>query len=273
PDMMRMRASNVLVSLPGWKEVLQLDAEGRRAAGADAHVRTELRAGAEQVAERAMGVLADFRLMEVADADSEWVGQSLAEIAEQRSTDVIDVLIDVVLPEKLSLYMVLPSLTPSLGRSDEGWAKRVEVWKDPRVLLGGSDAGAHLDLMCHANYPTVVLSEVVRDRGLLSIEEAVHLMTERPARLYGLRERGRVAEGWHADLVVFDPATVGSEPSEVRTDLPGGGERLYAESRGVAHVFVAGQEIVADGVMTDARPGTTLHSGRDTETRTLSQAH
>jgi N-acyl-D-aspartate/D-glutamate deacylase len=272
PDMMRMRASNVLVNLPGWREVLQLDAEGRAAAGADAHVRAELRAGAEKVAEKAMGVLADFDLMEVADPNSEWVGRSLAEVATTRGTDVIDVLIDVVLPDKLSLYMVLPSLTPSLGRSDECWAKRVEVWKDPRVLLGGSDAGAHLDLMCHANYPTVVLSEVVRDRGLLTIEEAVHLMTERPARLYGLRERGRVTEGWHADLVVFDPARVGSEPSKVLTDLPGGGERLYAGSTGVDHVFVAGQEVVTDGTFTDARPGTTLHSGRDTETRTLAQA-
>ena len=109
--------------------------------------------------------------------------------------------------------VVLPSLTPSLGRTDEGWEARVAVWKDPRVMLGGSDAGAHLDLMCHANYPTVVLGEVVRERGLLSMEEAIEMMTDRPARHYGLRHRGRVAEGWQADLVVFDPATVGSEPA------------------------------------------------------------
>ena len=138
-----------------------------------------LRAGAEQVAERALGVLADFNLMEVADPTSEWVGRSLADIAAERGTDVIDVLIDVVLPDKLTLYLVLPSLTPSLGRSDEGWAKRVEVWKDPRVMLGGSDAGAHLDLMCHANYPTVVLGEVVRDRGL----HLVHAILENDPEL------------------------------------------------------------------------------------------
>ena len=178
-------------------------------------------------------------------------------------------LIDVVLPDKLTLYLVLPSLTPSLGRSAEGWAKRVSVWKDPRVVLGGSDAGAHLDLMCHANYPTVVLGEVVRDRGLLTLEEAVHLMTDRPAQLYGLRERGRVAEGWHADLVVFDPATIATGPAEVRTDLPGGGERLYATARGIEHVIVGGQEVVTGNAFTDARPGTLLRSGRDTRTRTL----
>jgi N-acyl-D-aspartate/D-glutamate deacylase len=273
PDMMRMRAGNVLPNLPGWREVLDRDEAGRRAAAADPTTRAALRAGAEKVAERAMGVLADFDLMEVADAGSEWVGRSLAEIAAARGTDVIDVLIDVVLPEQLSLYMVLPSLTPSLGRSDEGWAKRVEVWKDPRVMLGGSDAGAHLDLMCHANYPTVVLSEVVRERGLLALEEAIHLMTARPASLYGLKQRGRLAVGWHADLVVFDPATVGSGPAEVRHDLPGGGERLYAEARGVERVLVNGDEIVVGGVATSARPGTVLRSGRDTETVTLADRH
>ncbi len=91
----------------------------------------------------------------------------------------------------LALTMVLPTLVPSLGATDEGWAARVEVWKDPRVRLGGSDAGAHADMMCHANYPTVVLGEVVRDRGLLSLEEAVRMMTDEPARLYGLVDRGR----------------------------------------------------------------------------------
>jgi N-acyl-D-aspartate/D-glutamate deacylase len=269
PDLMRMRGGNVLPSLPGWGEVLALGATARREAVADPVVRARLRAGAQQVADKAMGVLADFSLMEVGDAGSTWVGRSLAEIAAERGTDVIDVLIDVVLPEGLTLYTVFPSLTPSLGRSDEGWRVRVGVWRDPRVLLGGSDAGAHLDLMCHANYPTVVLGEVVRARGLLALEEAVSMMTDRPARHYGLRERGRIAEGWHADLVVFDPATVGSRPAEVRRDLPGGGERLYATSTGVAHVFVNGGEVVSAGTLTDALPGTVLRSGRDTETVAL----
>ena len=64
------------------------------------------------------------------------------------------------------------------------------------------------------------------------MEEAVEMMTDRPARLYGLRGRGRIDEGWHADLVVFDPATVASQPPELVADLPGGGERLVAGSVG-----------------------------------------
>jgi N-acyl-D-aspartate/D-glutamate deacylase len=269
PDMMRMRASTLLPGLPGWRPVTELDLEGRRAAVADPETRQRLRAGAEKAARRSMGVLSDFALMEVSDPDSAWVGRSVGEIAQDRGTDVVDVLIDVVLADGLTLFAVLPSLTPSLGRTDEGWAARTAIWKDRRVMLGGSDAGAHLDLMCHANYPTVVLGEVVRDRGLLSWEEAVEMMTDRPARFYGLTRRGRIAEGSHADVVVFDPERVGTGPVTLVHDLPGGGERLHAGSVGVAHVLVAGREVVRDGVVTDERPGRVLRSGRDTETVTL----
>jgi N-acyl-D-aspartate/D-glutamate deacylase len=269
PDMMRMRSNSVLPGLPGWRDVMALDADGRRAASRDPETRARLRAGAEKVAERAIGVLTDFALMEVSEPDSPWVGRSLGSIAEERGTDVIDVLLDVVLPDALTLSVVLPSLTPSLGRTDEGWAARVEVWKDPRVLLGGSDAGAHLDLMCHANYPTRVLGEVVRRRGLLSVEEAVAMMTDRPARHYGLRHRGRIEPGWHADLVVFDPELVDSGPARLVGDMPGGGERLVADSVGVEHVLVAGTEVVTDGGATGARPGRVLRSGADTESVTL----
>ena len=269
PDMMRMRSNTILPGLPGWRDVTARDGDGRRAAAVDPDTRAVLRAGAEKVASRAIGVLTDFSMMEVADADSEWVGRSLGDIARARGTDVIDVLIDVVLTDALTLSVVLPSLTPSLGRSDEGWAARVAVWKDPRVMLGGSDAGAHLDLMCHANYPTRVLGEVVRERGLLTVEEAVEMMTDRPARHYGLRWRGRIEAGWHADVVVFDPTTVASGPAELVADLPGGGERLVAGSVGVDHVLVAGVEVVTDGMPTPARPGRVLRSGRDTDTVSL----
>ena len=81
------------------------------------------------------------------------------------------------------------------------------------------------------------------------------MMTDRPARHYGLRHRGRIADGFHADLVVFDADEVATLPATVLHDLPGGGERLYAGSRGVDHVFVGGSEVVVDGEVTDERPG------------------
>jgi N-acyl-D-aspartate/D-glutamate deacylase len=91
-------------------------------------------------------------------------------------------------------------------------------------------------------------------------------MTEEPAQLFGLHDRGRLAEGMAADVFVFDPETIGSEPATLVTDLPGGSPRLVADANGVVRVLVNGVEIVADGAPTGRLPGTLLRSGRDTET-------
>lgn len=94
---------------------------------------------------------------------------------------------------------------PDRGQDDASWEKRVHVWRDPRVVVGASDAGAHLDMIDSFSYATTLLARAVRERSLLPIAEAVHLLTDRPARLYGLRHRARIAEGWWAGLVVLDP--------------------------------------------------------------------
>ena len=133
-------------------------------------------------------------------------------------TDVVDVLLDVVLPDPTGTLgrCCRRSRRRSVVRRGLG-ARAVEVWKDARVVLGGSDAGAHVDLMCHANYPTVVLGEVVRDRGLAHrSRRRCSMMTDRPGRaLRAARPRPGAEDASHADLVVFDPATVASEPARV----------------------------------------------------------
>jgi N-acyl-D-aspartate/D-glutamate deacylase len=272
PDYMRMRASRVLESMPGWREIVALPADERRAAVADPAIRARLRDGADEAARRGLAAVTQFDLLELAAAppgEDALVGHSVAEIAADRGADPVDVLIDVVLPDRLPLTMVFPSVVPTLGRSDEGWQVRAKLWCDPRTVLGGSDAGAHSDLMCHANYGTVLLGDSVRGRGLVTMEEAVRQLTDVPARLYGLRGRGRVADGWCADLIVFDPDEIGSGAPYAVDDLPGGGERLTVGATGVAHVFVNGREIVADGVATGDLGGTLLRSGVDTDTVTV----
>jgi N-acyl-D-aspartate/D-glutamate deacylase len=119
-------------------------------------------------------------------------------------------------------------------------------------------------MLASFNYTTVLLGEAVREHQLLSLEEAVHLLADVPARLYGLVRRGRIEAGWHADLVVLDPGRVGSDEVAMRFDLPGGAGRLYAGSQGIDHVLVNGRPIVTDGVVTPQRAGTLLRSGRDT---------
>ena len=103
---------------------------------------------------------------------------------------------------------------------------RKAAWESPHCLLGGSDAGAHLDRMCGAPYTTDFIADCLRGKKLWPVEKAVQALSDAPARLFGLRDRGRVAAGMHADLVVFDPKTVGSSEIHERSDLPGGTSRL-----------------------------------------------
>ncbi|MBV9951781.1 MAG: amidohydrolase family protein, partial [Acidimicrobiia bacterium] len=124
----------------------------------------------------------------------------------------------------------------------------------------------HLDRMCGAPYTTRFLGDTLRGRKLVSVERAVQLMTEAPAKLFGIRDRGRVVEGGHADLVVIDPDSVGAEHATLVHDLPGNTARLTAQSFGVSRVFVNGALTVVDGEATGALPGTILRSGRDTDT-------
>jgi N-acyl-D-aspartate/D-glutamate deacylase len=193
------------------------------------------------------------------NADAE--GRSVGEVARSRGVEPFDALLDVVVADGLRT-----GLRPPMGESEADWVLRAQAWQDPRAIVGGSDAGAHLDTMCGAIYSTSMLGDGVRARGLLSWEQAVRLLTDVPARLYGLRDRGRLVPGGFADVVVLDPTTIGHGPVRTRDDLPGGASRLYADAVGVGHVLVNGTEIVRDGDFTGAVPGRVLRSGTDTDT-------
>jgi len=111
---------------------------------------------------------------------------------------------------------------------------------DKRTLLGLSDAGAHASQLCDACYSTHLLGHWVRERKAITLEEAVWRLTGHPATAFRIRERGIVREGYFADLVAFDPATIGASALERVYDQPGGADRLIARSTGVEHVWVNG---------------------------------
>jgi N-acyl-D-aspartate/D-glutamate deacylase len=258
----------ILDGLPGWRETLALPVADRRRALADPEVRARLEAGARSEEAGILGALAHWRTLrfdEVFDpANAGCEGRTVGEVATERGQDPFDAMLDVVVADGLRT-----GLRPPIPESEADWELRAKTWLDPRTVVGGSDAGAHLDVMCGAVYSTAMLGEGVRKRGLLTWEEAVHQLTDVPARLYGLRHRGRVVEGWLADLVVIDPERVGHGPERTRHDLPGGAGRLYAEAQGVVHVLVNGTEIATHGSFTGNLPGTLLRSGRDTDTVTV----
>ena len=183
----------------------------------------------------------------------------MKDIARERSSDWFDTLIDIVIADDFRT-----TITREMGSDQASLTLQAQAWRDHRVVLGASDAGAHLDMLTGFVYTTDLLGYSVRDRQLLTTEEAVRLISDVPARLYGLRGRGRVEVGGFADLVMFDPGTVGPDSVVTRQDLPGGASRLYAKALGIEHVFVNGIEIVRAGEYTGDRPGQILRSGTDT---------
>jgi N-acyl-D-aspartate/D-glutamate deacylase len=221
------------------------------------------RAATAQGPIRSLAQVGHFRIGQTHDpANSRHAGRLVGDIAREQQRDAHDVLFDIVVADDLRTHL-WPETAPD---TEAIWELRARFLRDSRTLLGGSDAGAHLDRMCGARYPTELLAEGVRRFGALSLEEAVRMLTAEPARLLGLRDRGRVVAGAHADLVVFDARTVAPLPIHEVADLPGGCERLTSEAIGIEHVLVAGTGIVEGGVLTGARPGTVLRSGRDTDT-------
>jgi N-acyl-D-aspartate/D-glutamate deacylase len=247
-----------------WAETMALPHDEKVAAFADPAHRHAL----EQTSDidGSMALLSDWTVNEGFTASTRRiVGQRIGEVAAARGTTPFDALCDVLVADGLRTVVLRP-LTSDTAESS---ALRSRIWRDPRVVLGASDTGAHLDLMATFNFTTAFLGRHARDRGLMELEEAVHRITDVQARLWGLRGRGRVAEGYHADLVVFDPERIGPGPVSTRSDLPGGAARLYGESEGIERVLVGGVEIMRAGALTGARPGRVLRSGRDTDTVTL----
>jgi N-acyl-D-aspartate/D-glutamate deacylase len=249
--------------LPGWREIMSLaprektrklrDPAVRRAMVADA-----VGSGLEQFAD-----IGQYRIGEtVAPENRQYEGRVVADIAAERGVDPWDVMVDIQVADdyRTVLWPVAPE------KSQAVWELRRDLWRRDDVLIGGSDAGAHLDRLLASPYPTRFLEFAWREQGLVTLEEAIHLMTDKPARLYGLKDRGRLTEGACADVVVFDPERVRSAGARRAFDLPGDSLRLTADAEGIELVLVNGIESIVGGGATGATAGTVLRSGRDTDT-------
>ena len=259
----------VLDALPGWDGIARLSLEERMKVLRDPAVRERLDRMANSEAAGVFRGLArweSYTIVEVFEpVNKPLEGLTVGRIAEMQSKKPFDALIDLCLSEDLKTSFA----PPAFGGDDATWRLRAEVWQDWRTVIGGSDAGAHLDMIDTFAFSSQVLGPAVRDRQLIPLEAAVHLLTQAPAELIGFTDRGTVTEGNWADLVVFDADRIGSGPLHTRFDLPGGAGRLYADAVGIGHVIVNGAEIVRDSKLTGAEPGKVLRSGRDTYTVSL----
>jgi N-acyl-D-aspartate/D-glutamate deacylase len=255
-----------LAMFPYWDTILTLPVPERMERLRDPEVRRRMQEAAVSDEAGVLKRLSGWASYEIGDTyapeNKALEGRKVGDIAAERGTSPFDTLVDIVLADDLRTV-----LWPTPPEDDDAsWALRMELLDSGRALAGGSDAGAHLDRMIGSTYPTLWLADTLRGRRLLPVERVVQLMTDVPARLFGLRERGRIAEGWHADLVLFDPEAIGSGPVRKVADLPAGNERLFARPEGIARIWVNGATTVVDGEATDELAGTLLRSGRDTET-------
>ena len=242
---------------PVFAELMPKSIDERRAAYADPAWRNRVRdawANGQGIKPR----WSSFEIME-ATASPELVGRRIQEIADEQGGDPFDTLIELALLEadlKLRVKAMLANDDP------DGVAMLLNV---EGTTLGLSDAGAHVGQLCDAVLSTDLLGNWVRGKGVLTLEQAVHKLTQVQADLFGFTDRGVLRVGAHADVVVFDPETVSPGPVKRVRDFPANGERLTAdEPVGMHHLFVNGVEILRDGRLLDAaldnRPGRMLTS-------------
>ena len=249
-----MRSPFAFAAFPSWKRLfVDTSKEAQRAVYADASFRSAFRKDLESPA--SFADWARITLHEVKTPGLKKLeGKTVAEIAKDRGVDGVDALLDVTLEDDLENEFTVQSWNTRVDRMRE-------LLNDKSVLLGLGDGGAHLDMLCDSGYPTYVLGTWVRERKVLALEEAVRRMTSDPADFYGIKDRGRIAPGMAADVVIFDPAKVGMAGRAERLhDLPGGGKRMVKRSSGIEYTLVNGEVVWEKGALTGARAGKVLRS-------------
>jgi N-acyl-D-aspartate/D-glutamate deacylase len=256
----------VFRAIPGWAELFALEGDDRIGALSDPATRAELKASVDAQTQGLALVVRNWGGYDINDvgdpALGHLLGRNIGELAAERGVSPFEAMLDVVVEAKLDVGFV------RYQYPNDEWTTRarLEVLKDPRVVLGASDAGAHGEMMVGADFPTRCLGELVREKQIFTVEELVHQFSDVTARLYGLKDRGRIEPGRWADVVVFDLDRVGAGPMKKVHDLPAGAARLTTESTGVEHVLNGGREVVRHGAFTGDLPGHLLRSGRDTVT-------
>jgi N-acyl-D-aspartate/D-glutamate deacylase len=235
-----------------WRPFINADTEQRVAVLRDPVLGARVRAEADAAKLlRWDGVLVGRTVLE---QNRDLRGKSIAAIATQHERDPWSVFLDLAFEEELN--------TTFINRQNSDEAVTGTLLQSPYTLIGLSDAGAHVAFEAGYGYGTTVLGHWVRERQVLTLEEAVRKLTFMQASMFGITNRGLLWPGFAADVVVFDPDTVEAlEPEEVH-DLPGGRTRLGLEARGIDFTIVNGQVLLEAGQHTGAYPGSVVRSGR-----------
>jgi len=251
-----LREPFIFANLDCWNPVFNQPAEAQKKVYRDSKFRDAFR----ETLKRPAVFNGKWERLEVKEVRSpamqSLVGKTVAEIARERGKDGVDTFLDLAIEDDLGIEFTMALFNATEERIPE-------LIRDSRAMVGLSDGGAHVDMLCDAGYCTYLLGTWVRERQVLSLEHAVKRITSEPADFFGLKSRGRLLPGMAADVVVFDYNSVGSSTrGEMRNDLPGGGRRLVMPARGIEHVIVNGHSLYDEGKASGELPGQVLRSGR-----------
>ena len=249
-----MRSPFSFAAFPSWKRVFEdKSPAAQKRVYADPAFRNQFREDLKNPL--AFGNWERITLHEVHSPElKRYEGMTVAQVARAEGKDGVDAFLDLTLADNLELEFTMTSFNTRVDRM-------AELLNNPAILIGLGDGGAHVDMLCDSGYPTYLLGTWVREREVLTLQEAVRRMTSDPADFFGIRDRGRLMKGLAADITIFDPATVGSpNRGERRYDLPGGGKRMVMPSRGIRTTIVNGVTTYADGELVGSRAGKVLRS-------------
>ena len=254
---MSWKAPFIYESMRCFQPVSQSDIDGRKTYYADPQWRAEFKEKAGNG-----GKIGDrWARTEISynPADPSLEGSNVQALADAAGEDPVDFILDMALDGDLEMRITQDVINHDRDEIDE-------LLHDPNTVIGLSDAGAHASQLCDAKYSTEFLSTFVRERQSFDLEQAVHMLTQRPAEVFGITDRGTLVEGGHADVVVFDADEVGHLGKRRVADLPAGAERLISDAKGIDAVVVNGTIIRqngADMVSADGPlPGKLLRNGK-----------
>ena len=193
-------------------------------------------------------------VLEVASlALKQYERKTVAEVADQRHQDPLDTFFDLALEDDLNIQYTMQQY------HEEGIQRLIS---DPRTMIGLSDGGAHVNMLCDAGYCTYLLGTWVRERQAMTLEHAIKRITSEPADFFGIKDRGRLKVGLPADVAIFDERKIGSaKRARMQHDLPGGGRRLVMPAEGVEYTIVNGDILYEHGHHSGYLPGQVLRSG------------
>lgn len=239
---------------PTWKAAMFGPVPARKQMFADPAVRKKLHA--EAIADQSPSVFP--RRWDVIFVDQvklaknkSFEKKSVQENAAAQGKDGLDFFLDLSLEEDLETRFV--------HTNTQGDPNAVcEILKHPAVMIGQSDAGAHMGYDARFGYATSFLGRWVRDYEIMSLEAAVSKLTFRVASVFGLNDRGLLRPGMAADIAVFDPATINTQDPEYVQDLPGNETRMIQKATGVPYTVVNGTVVIENGAPTGALPGKVL---------------